>query len=281
MGFDRVHVLFVATNLAHQGAANMVASLQQHGFEYTVLALGERFQGFEWRMRVYAEALRKLPPTTLAVCVDAYDAMAVQGPSVLLARYAAHYAGRPIVFGAEPVCGGNCIAVAEAAWRAADWDTIPLRRFVNGGFVAGSPPALAAAYEWGLAHGHKDDQRALGAYVNSVGLGEVTLDARSHLVYNLLRDHVSGAPVVDDEPLPSAGAADLPVFLHVPGIQKVLDARVYNAWARQLLGGQARAVSGNLRNLAVGVAAALGVAVVVALWLRHRRRAAAAGPTRS
>ena len=220
-------VLLVATHWT-PCFENCRRSLHQQGYQYRLLGWGQPWRGWRWRIELYLTALRDLPPDTLVVLLDAYDALAARPAAELRATFDAF--DRPVVVGAEWYCGSatNCGRVQR--WWHESGVAPSLNRHVNAGCVVGAAGALERVYTWIDAKRYSDDQRGLSAWVDAAGPEAVALDVGAALVQNV---HVLDGL--------STGKTTPAFFQHFPGplLKRGLFPH-YNVAVRHLLGVHAR-----------------------------------------
>ena len=131
-GRERVTVLLMAT-APRPGLENALGSLRKFGYAFRVLGQGEAWGGWRHRMRAYRDAAASLPPRSLIVCMDAYDAMALRAAADLAAVFRGF--GKSLLIGLEQVCGGNGV-VLDTWWtgtHGAPWLVSPAVGFANAG----------------------------------------------------------------------------------------------------------------------------------------------------
>jgi hypothetical protein len=162
-----VVVLLMATT-SGPGLQNAKNALKRFKYHHQVLGLGEKWQGWRHRMEHYRNAAAELPPNTLVVCMDAYDALPVK-PSKTLKKTFESF-GKPLVFGLETVCGGNCFNIKPWWYSQYGHQYLdangkrPPNRYVNGGLVMGEAWAIRDLFDWMLKTGAQDDQVGLGRF---------------------------------------------------------------------------------------------------------------------
>lgn len=57
------------------------SSTEKWGYQLHALGWNQPWQGFAWKLELYIEAFKKLPPKEVIICVDGYDVIAVGPPN--------------------------------------------------------------------------------------------------------------------------------------------------------------------------------------------------------
>jgi len=220
----RVKVYAYATAHAVE-SHNLLVSAVRAGLDAAVVGTRHTWRGWRARMLEYRDLCAVHAPTALVVLSDAYDvvvtAAAGEGSDSADARLEAEFTkfGADVVVAGDTTCCEMVNCVPLHRWWAARGTTLqsaPPYKHVNAGLVMGRAGALCDMYEWMLAHGHDDDQRGLGEYMNAFP-ARVALDADRALFWC----HT----FVNDEPPRRA-----PFFTHYAGPRsetKVLLAKAY------------------------------------------------------
>src|SRR5439155_1134062 len=95
-------VICTFANYEAPGLRNWRATMQKFGHETVVLGMGKPWQGWMTRTQEYSNYLRTLPPTTVVVLMDAFDALACRSPEGLLETYLKF--NKPVVVSTENIC---------------------------------------------------------------------------------------------------------------------------------------------------------------------------------
>ena len=216
---DDVLILSVAT-LNNSGVRNIINTMRKFGYNYKILGMGNSWEGFITKAKLYSEALAKLDPSQITVCVDAYDVLVSRTPKGFVEKFLdlSNGAGK-MVFGLERHCGGNCIPI-DSWWEKHYPLPPPLtNKFINSGCVVGRAHDLFLVFNWMVQTHQKDDQ---------IGLVTYALDHPDSWVPDinnvLICNHVLG----DDESLSKSS-----YFHHYPGI---MNDKIYNKTTTELLG---------------------------------------------
>jgi hypothetical protein len=225
---ESLHVYLFATD-HNIGLHNALVSLQTSQLPYTILAFGEKWQGWRQRMTFYRNAALAHAATTgndhsVLVFMDAYDALCMKTTQEdLLSRF--HSFQTPIVVGLEKNCGGNCQRLD--GWfehHASEFGAErPKNQYVNAGLIIGECMELAILYQWILDQGFKDDQLGMGHYINAFP-HLFGLDFENQLFFTMSEEGPS-------ESIPSHTP-----FVHIPGIHRfrLWRWRIYEQAAKQI-----------------------------------------------
>lgn len=290
------------------GVANMIASLERFGWNFTVLCQDERWEGFKTKMKGYMHFCEQQNPDTYVILVDSYDALAVRSPTDFIDTFKSF--GADIVCGAERLCGvgPNCVPVPQY-WKKASNIHTGVQHFghwyVNSGFVCGKAQHLIKLYKWAMLNEIKDDQGAVGRYLNEacdVENVKMELDASQKLCLNDGNDwdslHVSYTKVAakdnSQEMQILACARTLhsrPWFIHWPGMlvkrtllefvrwSKPIELQNYTQVGTMILGsqfihiGQVSDGVSKTRNLILWIIfGVLLLTVFLLLWFHRRQR---------
>ena len=228
-----IHVVLAANEMRPTLEA-LIRSLAKHGYSHDVYGLGQPWQGFPTKMKLYLEGIKKVRETkgdaALITLLDAFDTFAIRPASVAAAAYLAKPRRMPILFSAEVVCGGNCregvldwydyhkVKGGTAAVKAAiDPSKPPSHGYLlfsnptvlNSGMIMGPAADMEAMLTEMIASGEPDDQLAAGDYfINH--MDKVDLDVEEKVFRNKIMNHAK---------LPDEDASHLqgPAFIHFPG----------------------------------------------------------------
>lgn len=270
-GAAKVVVLLMATDAGHPGLINAVDTLKKSGFEYNILGVGEKWGGWRHRMQSYRDAAAKIAasgPAALAVCMDAYDALAVRPNSpnsrqTLQTIFSGF--GKPLVLSLEQECMGNCLPIKDW-WNHEGQKYLingvpPKERYVNGGLVIGYAWAVADLYNWMLENGFEDDQIGLAKYALAHPRGWVPdVDGK------IFRNRVYGAQI-GKEDLDGRGC----FFAHYPGMRD-WNGTAYDETVRKILKRESGVKSKNMGSptllaLHIVAIAVVCVAFLITFWL--------------
>ena len=219
---SKLVVCCFATNIT-SGAQNMIRTLKMLGWNFEIIGLGLAWTGWQIRMRTYTEFARsQTDPNTVIVFIDCYDALAVRTPDGFLEKF--------IKFNADVVIGADMhynLQNGQAVEKY--WQSLKQKpqdetyRYVNAGFLVGKAFALAAIYDWALANGETDDQKAVCHYMNQVTSQNIKLDSDKILGFNDSTDSMRQKPKytfrenAQIDIVAANGSNIAPYFIHFPG----------------------------------------------------------------
>jgi hypothetical protein len=167
-------VVCVCTEWKHYWLDDWLEAAFKWGYEPVVLGQGLPWEGFGTKMNLVREYTRSLPAGEIVAVVDCYDLLMTGPVGELLSKF--QWLNKPVVIGAESVCGSNCKPVSA--------NTSCDEKYVNGGFVMGKASALTVVYAEAQSFCPHDDQLGLCHCVNKHP-GWFHLDHEQFLVCNL------------------------------------------------------------------------------------------------
>lgn len=152
-------VLLIASSM-NAGVQNMILSLQKMNWNYAVVGLGVKWEGFKTKLELIAQFCASQDPQTIICMVDAYDALCVRDNHDFVEEF--NKMGMDIICTGESVCLGNCLPL-NAYWATRELTT--QNQYINSGIVIGKAFAMAHMYQHVLTYGINDDQLAVCTYV--------------------------------------------------------------------------------------------------------------------
>jgi hypothetical protein len=181
---DVLLVLTVCTDASHTGLINYRMSLEKLGYDYRVLALGERWGGWRWRTARYIEALERVGER-IVVLTDCTDVLFVEPPDELMRRF--RQLRVPVAMGAERTVSTGKFRYDLSARRRTH-DSYRLRspdaayRFPNAGLIVGyTTPLLRLLH----ANAEAEDDQAGYVELYDERPGLFLLDEETRLFGNL------------------------------------------------------------------------------------------------
>ena len=180
---NSVKIVAFANDAKEPMLINLVRSLEKYNYDYKIVGIGSKWEGFMTKIKGYLEYTKTLDPNQLVVITDAYDVLATGPPGELISNYKSY--GKPLVVGAESYCGKNCIPV-DKWWnseKGKEREKGKLR-YVNSGFFMGPAYIITKTLNYMVSLGISDDQEALCIYVNDYP-DSVSLDINAHLISNI------------------------------------------------------------------------------------------------
>ena len=151
-------------------------TLNRQEWDYTIIGEGDVWQGWQTRMKAYRDYLYTLPDDKIVVLSDARDVVCVRSPKAFMDAFQSF--NKDIVACMELICAqtfeqptathalANCQPL-HAYWKYHGVTTLPKRKFVNAGLLSGKAKALKVYFDWAIQNDFKDDQLALGNYLNA------------------------------------------------------------------------------------------------------------------
>ena len=80
------HILTVATEIKYY-MPYLIESVKKHNNNLTILGLGEKWQGFNWRFKLIHDYVSKLNPNDVVCVVDGYDVLCVRDLNLLKLKF--------------------------------------------------------------------------------------------------------------------------------------------------------------------------------------------------
>lgn len=239
---------------------NWETSMKKYGYKYIVIGDGEKWENFMTKIRSCRKYL--VDPEgggeyDLVIVCDVFDIYACAPSSELEKRYKAFDCD--LLVGAEELLLGQNIPVTEY-WKHHHCKNH--RKYVNAGFMMGSPRKLIDLYDFILDLGIKDDQVALAHYCNRYP-DRIALDQEQTIVCNVVMltnvFHVTSQflrPRWSKKNVKS-------LFVHTPGMMADFSQR-YVEFGRDILGKDFILPSNNYRSI---LCSALTVGFLTAVFI--------------
>ena len=146
-------------------------TLNKLGYEYKLLGLGKKWEGFRSKMKYTVEALEQLDPNELVIVCDSYDVLFLQTPDVIENRYR-NLANGKVVIGLESIhdmfCNfiGICIPEVIEACNVKN-PYYPEFKYINAGFMMARARDIYDIYKFMINNDFDDDQKGLFTWVMS------------------------------------------------------------------------------------------------------------------
>jgi hypothetical protein len=183
------------------------------GWDYKIVGLGQKWEGFQKYMQWMQEELAQLPEDELVFVVDTYDALVQKTPEETEQVYYDHFS-KPIVMGCESSCASKALCHKQAP-EICDPDTHP-RRYPNGGAVLGPAGLLKLIFDYGVSNNLKDDQLTFGKFW-AENCDLIELDRDSRIVYNVMYGMSTVKVESDPHQLAHPDTKIVPCMIHMPG----------------------------------------------------------------
>ena len=233
-------LLITYDNKPNENTHRFIRTLKANAWDHILLGEGDVWEGWSTRMTAYRSCLTALPDDIVVVLSDARDVVCLRSPKAFLKGFASYK--KDMVVCMELMCGGkfdvpdtfNCVQCVPLYkyWAFHGIAEKPLRKFVNNGLLAGTVKALRELLEWSIANEFKDDQLALGSYVNAFP-DRVALDVEAHLLHTTAFGFNAGIQSIHIQKHDSPTFAELfgrgAFFLHMPGVAGKGQGVVYDA----------------------------------------------------
>ena len=219
----KIKAIGLATHIDDR-ARNWEERMKTAGIPYKLLGVGQKFTGWKMRSDLYQKELTDDTDTDIFIITDVYDVLVnpkvikkirESGGDVKNHILSVFYSfKKPIVVGAEKVCGYNCHHFSFHSIISSIFEN--KHQYPNAGLLIGYREPLITLYQH-LA-GFKNDQIELGNLVNEYP-DKFALDIHSKLFYNFFVNR-------DEQRFNSA------LFVHFPGQNFSASARKgYNSLA--------------------------------------------------
>lgn len=164
---NRMTSPFVVTydNCPNDNTRLFLKTLETNGWNYTLLGEGDKWIGLMNKVIAYHKYLKTLDPSTVVILSDARDVVCVRGPKAFLEGWSTFK--KDMVVSMELFCDtkmdvpdnytGNGCASLVKYWAYNNIKTLPSRKFVNSGLVAGRASELCKWLEWTLDNKYEND----------------------------------------------------------------------------------------------------------------------------
>lgn len=178
MQINNLDIPLVVTydNIPNEYTQYFTKTLRAQKWDHIIIGKGEVWEGWTTRMKAYRNYLYTLPDEKIVVLSDARDVVCTRSPKAFMDAFKSF--NKDIVACMELICAqtfeqpqerralANCQPLHEY-WSYYGITTLPKRKFVNAGLLSGRVKALKVYFDWAIEKGFKDDQLALGNYLNA------------------------------------------------------------------------------------------------------------------
>ena len=173
-------------------------SLENNGYDYKLLGLGQKWRGFEMKMDLYKQELSNLGDRIVIVC-DSYDLLFIQNRKTILDKYHA-IANDKVVVGLENIKEQFCNFLTICDIKVVEQckltnDDFPNFMFPNSGFLMGPASKLKDIFDFMLKHELKDDQYGLFKWLLDGNCSKVYFDIGLDFIFN----YIKGTPTNSNE----------------------------------------------------------------------------------
>lgn len=227
----------------YENTRRLVETLEKNNWDYMVLGEGEEWKGFTTKMIAYKNYLNLLNPEKIVVISDAHDVYCIRNSQLFINDF--KLLNKNIIVSMELYAEGSLIYdpninYVQVTWLGPyfefnniDYNKIN-RKFVNSGLIAGYAKDILEYFNWSLKNNYIDDQKALGAYINTFPNTVYTdLDANFlHTTGSFICGGLNSHIQVSDSPSINELIGQKSYFLHIPGLnfspgQKFLYESIY------------------------------------------------------
>lgn len=234
-------VVGVETNPNNENTYNFVQTLINNDWDYEIIGINKPWKGFVSKIEYFEEYLKTLSPEKIVVLSDTRDVFCVRSPKHFINAFQKFQ--KPLLVSLEIFCQGqpddSAVKDSKNIWQCVPinqyWkhQTIKptLRRYVNSGLIVGKTKDLLEHYNWIHTTNWKDDQAALGDYMNNFP-DKVAADINADVLHTS-GFGVNAAAATKNQWYDSPSFAELTgklnFFLHIPGaINSKAQKKIYN-----------------------------------------------------
>lgn len=183
-------VLTIATE-RNEYVKEFEQSLENNGYEYKLLGLGQKWRGFEMKMELYKQELSNLGNRIVIVC-DSYDIVFLENRKTILDKYHA-LANDKVVIGLENLkdsfCDFSTICIPEIIKKCNIINHNFLGfKYINSGFIMGRADQLMGIFQFMIDHKLKDDQYGLFKWILNDNCDKCYFDTDLNFVFNYFPD---------------------------------------------------------------------------------------------
>ena len=216
----------------YEKTERLIKTLENNRWEYNILATPEEWKGFDFRMKTYKDYLETLDPNKIVIVGDAHDVYCVRSPTQFIRLFKEK--NKKILVSTQLTGGGkvkfrpakNCYQTTPLYgyfnYHKISIDYInntSVKKYVNAGLIAGKASDLIHFYKWALENKYTDDQKALGAYMNSFPQN-VFADFEDELLHTseyAVNFGLNSKRQISDSPSILELCGFKAFFLHIPG----------------------------------------------------------------
>lgn len=240
---SEIPIVITYDNAPTESTRKFIETLERNRWKYTLIGGGEVWKDFTNKLNGYRDAVAALSPETLVVLSDARDVLCVRGPKAFAKAFRTF--GKELLASTELFCDGKldvpsdfkCFQSAplNEYWRHCGVTSLPDRKFVNSGLIAGEAKAVLAFLEWSIQGKFTDDQYALCSYVNTFP-AKIALDVEAAVLHTTTFGVNAGIQSIHVQKKDSPTFAELfgrgAFFLHVPGLKNKGQRIIYDSLVR-------------------------------------------------
>jgi hypothetical protein len=224
-----------------------ITTLENHNWDYMIVAKGEKWEGFLGRTIKYNKVLKTLPPNKIVILSDARDVYCCRTSHSFIEAFNT-FNGKIIVSAELFLCSrlnwtdeeiktSNFIQGIPVTnyWNYHNIKNLPNRKYVNAGLITGKVSNLIEQTDWMiefcLKNNKNDDQLALTRYINKFP-EQIILDSDANILHTSTFGVNAGIQNVHIQKLDSPTLAEFfgraAFFLHIPGSANKGQGAIYN-----------------------------------------------------
>lgn len=214
-------------------------TLDSNKWDYKILGEGEKWEGFMTKINAYNNFLKTIDDNRIVIISDARDVVCLRGPKAFTKGFESF--NRDMVVSMEIFCGGyydvpadfrcvQCKPLTEY-WKYYSITSLPIRKYVNSGLMAGKASALKHCLSWIIDNKFTDDQLGLGNYMITFP-ERVAADIDASLLHTTTFGVNAGIQSIHvqkhDSPTFAEFFGRAAFFLHIPGMKGTGQCVIYN-----------------------------------------------------
>lgn len=213
----------------YENTHRLIKTLKNNEWDYHILGDGEEWKGFNTKIHSVKNFLSTLNPEKIVIISDAHDVYCIKNSFHFISLF--KLCNKSIITSMEYYAEGDTysnpnINSYNVTWLGPYFDFYNLdyknilKPFVNGGLIAGYAKDLFDLYNWTITNNYTDDQKAIGAYMNTFP-DKVFADFESEILHtcnSLINGGIDSYKQVIDSPNINELIGQKSFFLHIPGI---------------------------------------------------------------
>lgn len=223
-----------------------INTLKKNDWDYMLIGKDEKWEGWITRINAYMNILKTLPSNKVVVLTDARDVICCRSSFAFMDAYASFSSDMVVCmeiicdsrFGRDSDYIGFQCHTLKNYWKYHSYATIPKRKYVNNGLVAGKVSKLIELMQYGIDNKYIDDQFSLGSFVNTHPAG-VGVDTEADVFHTSCFGAFSGIKDINLQKTDSPTFAELfgraAFFLHIPGMEQIKGAKVIYRTVKALI----------------------------------------------
>lgn len=189
-------VLSLATE-RNQYVNEFEKSLRRLGYEYEILGLNHKWEGFKTKMKFYFDKLSQLKDDDIVIVCDSYDIVFLEKPGLCMKRYNELTKGRKnqVIIGLEDLIDIHCYFSKTCDYNFLNEckkrnSIFPGYDYINSGFIMGPVYLVKDIFRFQLKNNETDDQVGLMKWVKNRNCKNCIFDYKLEFVLNYLPNFV-------------------------------------------------------------------------------------------